>query len=241
MNYQNVPKAALILAGGEGKRLRPLTYQLPKPLIQVNGKPILEYSIKELEKNGIKEMIISVGYKGEKIINYIKSRKKSTSKITFVKEDTLLGTGGAIKLAFEKYKFDDILVINGDNIFELDIAKMYKLHKKSNALITMALVKLKDVTGTGVVVFNGRTITEFTEKPLPSEAKSNITNAGIQIINKKILEKMPNAESFSFEKDMLPKIIENKNKISGLIINNFYTVNTIGQLKEVEEKLKNGV
>lgn len=241
MSASKVPQGALILAGGEGRRLRPLTNEIPKPLVKVNAKPILEYSILELEKNGTANIILSIGYKGEKIVEYLDSmRGKFKSNISLLKEDTPLGTGGAIKLALEKYKFKDITVVNGDNIFEIDLGSMYDVHKKNSALITMALVRLDDVCGKGIVLVEGEDVVEFIEKPDPDKAKSNITNAGIYIISKRITKLMPKTDSFSFERDVIPRAIERKERICAFMLNELLSINTAEQLNDAQQKLKRG-
>ena len=132
-------KTAFIMAGGLGKRLRPFTKHIPKPLVKFKKKPILEYIIENLVKNKIEIIYISINYKKEKIINYI-NKKKFSCKIVFVQEKKFLGTAGSLSLLKNK-KIKDIFVINGDLITKIDINNLYKYYKKNN-LDFCALTKL---------------------------------------------------------------------------------------------------
>ena len=126
---------AIILAGGRGKRLRPITDYIPKPLIPIKNIPIIEWQIKYLKKFGISEVIICSGYKTEMIENYLKNKKLGI-KITFSIENKPLGTGGAIKKAGKKIKDESFLVINGDTITNIDLKKLIK---KDNAIAAIQL------------------------------------------------------------------------------------------------------
>ncbi len=230
---------AIILAGGKGTRLRPLTFDLPKPLIKVRGKPLVEYAIEELERNNIKRIYLSIGYKANKIIEYINHRRKFGAQIDFIIESKSLGTGGAIKYALSQIEgYDDIVIVNANTIFKINLEDMYFYHKRSGALITIGSTVVDDVTGFGVIEEENGKIISFVEKPDPKRAKTNTINSGIYILNKKALEKMPKEKSFSLEKDFLEKICL-KEPIYHYPISRFITVNDIEQYKKAEEAMKN--
>ena len=229
---------AIILAGGKGTRLRPLTFDIPKPLVKVNGKPLIEYALEELERNGVENVYISLGYKAEKIMHYLDHRKKFGANIEYVLESKPLGTGGALRHAMEKMQgYEDVISVNGDTIFKVEFDKMYEFHKKNKALITMGSFRLDNVRGFGVIETEGGRIVRFIEKPDPKEVKSNMINAGIYIISKRVLDKFPREESFSLEKDFIEKIYKEE-VIHHFPIERFITVNDIEQYKKANEEVR---
>ncbi len=211
MEGREVPKVALILAGGKGTRLRPITYNIPKPLVKVNNKAIIAHILDELARNGIETAYVSVGYKADKIISYL-NKYKNNIKIRYVKEnpDRPRGTGGAVRLALKeimKHYDGDVFITNGDELCRIDIAKMYNLHLRERAAITLAVkrVKPKEVKNFGVVALDGNRIMGFVEKPRPEEAPSNYISMGKYIANTGLYNKLPRKKAFSFEKDFLQK------------------------------------
>jgi NDP-sugar pyrophosphorylase family protein len=186
-------KIAFILAGGSGTRLRPLTYEMPKPMMPVNGRPILEHIIEQLKKADFLDIIISVGYLGSKIHEYFGDGSKFGVRIRYSEETSPLGTGGAIKKNQNLFH-DDFLVLNGDNLFDFDLNKIYEFHKKEKPLVTLALVPRDDISQFGVVEMEGNKIVKFIEKP-KTEQVSHLVNAGIYVINPSFLSLLPQGES----------------------------------------------
>lgn len=171
---------AIILAGGKGTRLKPLTDYVPKPLIPINNKPIIEWQIRYLKKLGIKNIVICSGYKSGQIEDYLEKKANFGSKIRFSIEKNPLGTGGAIKKAAKMVQGNSFVVLNGDIITNIDIRKIYK---KKNSI---ALVELK--TKYGTVTIHEDKITEFREK----KSVPNVwMNAGIYHLDRNIVEKLP--------------------------------------------------
>ncbi|MFH1790137.1 MAG: nucleotidyltransferase family protein [bacterium] len=189
---------AIILAGGLGTRLRPLTHNTPKPLLPIKGKPIMQFAIENLVKHGIKDIILSVGYKAEEIMEYFGNGSKMKVNLSYSIEDTPLGTGGAVKKAAENVGSQFILIW-GDNLMDVDIAKMIVEHENTGALITMALTPRPDIENFGVANIQGDKIISFIEKPKKEIAPDNLINAGAFIINKKALDILPEGVS-SIEK-----------------------------------------
>ena len=182
---------AIILAGGRGKRLRPITDYVPKPLIPIKNIPIIEWQIKYLKKFGVSEVIICSGYKTEMIENYLNNKKLGV-KITFSIEKKPLGTGGAIKKAGKKIKEKSFIVMNGDIISNIDIKKLLK---KENSI---ASIQLK--TKFGILQTNEDKITKFDEK---KEISDIWMNAGIYHLNKEIIKELPVVGDI--EKTVFPK------------------------------------
>jgi len=201
---ENPINAALVLAGGLGTRLRPITNIIPKPLVKVGKKPIIAHIIDELSRNGIHNVYVSVGYKADKIINYLE-KYKTPARITFIKEEMPLGTGGAVKLALRKIrdKYQNIFMTYGDDLFRLDIKKMFLFHAQNNADITLAVKERKRrsvIESSGVVHFVKNRVDYFVEKPKLEEAPSRFINIGKYIIKTEIIKTYHVEESFHLRK-----------------------------------------
>jgi len=210
----NTKTYAIILAGGLGSRLRPFTYSIPKPLIKVQGKPILEYVIENLHKHKINNIILAIDYKAHKIQDYFKNGKHFGINLEYCLRTGHLGTGGATRKCFDDFKLKNtFLVINGDNIANYDFTKMLKEHKKNKAVVTLALLEVNDISQYGVVKLNKNRIVEFIEKPKKEDAPSNLINAGAYILEPKIMKYIAHKKS-SIEKDCFEKITK-KEKIFG--------------------------
>ncbi len=171
---------AIILAGGQGKRLKPITDYVPKPLVPIKNVPIIEWQIRYLKKFGVTEVIICTGYKTEMIENYL-NLKNMGLKIRFSVEKSPLGTGGAIKKAGKMINEKSFFVINGDTITNIDLKK---LSKKSNAI---AAIELR--TKFGILEAKEDKIVKFREK---KEISNTWMNAGIYHLQKEVLKELPN-------------------------------------------------
>ena len=210
---------AIILAGGRGKRLRPITDYVPKPLIPIKNIPIIEWQIKYLKKFGISEVIICSGYKTKMIENYL-NNKKLGIKITFSIENKPLGTGGAIKKAGKKIKDRSFLVINGDIITNIDLKKLLK---KENSI---ASIELK--TKFGILQIDKDKIMKFDEK---KEIENLWMNAGIYHLNKETLKELPIVGDI--EKTLFPDYAK-KEKLSTIKFTNskWYSVDSFKDMDE---------
>ena len=216
---------AIILAGGRGKRLRPITDYVPKPLIPIKNIPIIEWQIKYLKKFGISEIIICSGYKTKMIENYL-NNKKLGIKITFSVEDKPLGTGGAIKKAGKKIKDESFLVINGDTITNIDLKKLIK---KNN---TIASIQLK--TKFGILQTDGNKIIKFDEK---KEIENLWMNAGIYHLNKETLKELPTVGDI--EKTLFPDYAK-KEKLTTIKFTNskWYSIESFKDMEECSRVIK---
>ncbi|NPV89645.1 MAG: NDP-sugar synthase [Firmicutes bacterium] len=200
---------ALFLAGGIGTRLRPITEDLPKPMVPIMGKPLLERNIENLKKyNIINEIVLSTCYKPHKIENHFGDGKKFGVKISYISEDIPLGTGGAIKNA-ECFFDDTFLVFNADIISDIDILDMIRFHHEKKALATIAVTQVDDPSAYGVIEHdkNGY-ITAFKEKPKPHETKSNLINAGVYIFERELLNEISSSKVVSIERETYPQLLE---------------------------------
>jgi bifunctional UDP-N-acetylglucosamine pyrophosphorylase/glucosamine-1-phosphate N-acetyltransferase len=199
---------AVILAAGEGTRLRPLTSTRPKPMLPVGGKPILEWDLEALSGNGFDRVILVVGYKREVISDYF-GKRFGDMRLDYVEQKEQLGTGHAVSAA-EKKVGDEFLVMNGDLIISKDlVANFVKEHRKAESYCSMCLAQVKDASQFGVVELKGSLVKKIIEKP--KEPKSNLVNAGIYLFNKKIftvLKDLKKSERMEYElTDALEKLI----------------------------------
>ena len=208
----NIPKKVVILAGGKGTRLRPLTYEVPKALLPIHGKTLTEHLFDLFKKYEIKDILISVGYLKEKIMEYIADGVRFGVDVGYIEEDKPLGTAGPVKLARHKLN-DTFIVTNGDELKDIDLEEMYKLHKENNALVTIALTTVDDPSEYGVARLAGSKILEFVEKPKKGKSPSNLINSGLYIVEPEVIDMIPDGKSM-FEKDVFPKLAE-KGKLFG--------------------------
>lgn len=214
---------AIILAGGNGTRLRPLTQELPKPMVPVLNKPLMEYTVELLKKYGIQEIGVTLKFLPQHIKNYFGSGEKWESKITYFEEDTPLGTAGSVKAA-ENFIQDTFLVISGDALTNIDISKILTYHKSINADVTIVLSKQENPLEYGVVLTDtdGR-ITSFSEKPQWENVVTNTVNTGIYIIEKKVLEKIPANKMFDFSNDLFPLLLKENANMYGYITEDYWS------------------
>ena len=192
---------AIILAGGFGTRLKPCVDGLPKPLAPVGGRPFLEYLLDYLYVNGVHRVIISTGYMAEKIETAIGNRHRGMT-VDYCREDTPLGTGGAIKKALGMCSEPYAPVINGDTFYDVDLFEMCRVHSESGCPITMAAKMLKNVERSGFIEVSDGKLCGFREKGVQG---AGLINGGIYITDKNALDFMEE-EKFSFEKQVLEKL-----------------------------------
>lgn len=206
---------AVILAAGEGTRLRPLTSTRPKPMLPVAGKSILEWDLEALAKNGFKNVIIVVGYKKESIIDYF-GKKFNEIKLEYVTQKEQLGTAHAVSIVEDKVK-EEFLVMNGDLLVsEKLLSNFIKDHKKNKSRNSICLVEVKDPSEFGIVQLRGSLVRGIIEKPI--ESKSNLANAGIYIFNEEIfnaIRKVKKSKRLEYELTDAIKILIPEREVHG--------------------------
>lgn len=204
---------ALFLAGGMGTRLQPLTDNLPKPMVPIMNKPLLERTMHNLKKCGISEVIISTCFHPEYIKDYFANGINFDLKIEYIVEESPMGTGGAIKKA-EEYFDDTFIVFNSDILSDIDLSKMIDFHKSKQALATIAVTKVQDPSKYGVIEYDSKGYaTTFKEKPKLGETSSKSINAGIYIFEPVIFKEIAAGRAVSIEREIFPKLLENAQKI----------------------------
>lgn len=222
---------ALIMAGGFGKRLMPLTRKIPKALVKVGGKSILYWQIKWLNRNGIYDFIILGGYKASKLVGYVKSIGYS-DRFEFSIEKKPLGSAGALRNAKNLLRNDgQFLVVNGDNITDIDISKL-KLPGKAICCVSLKPYK----SHAGVVQIRNNMVTYFKEKPV---IKGYWTNLGITLIKNELLSELP--KEGSLERDIFPKLIKQKRLACATYPHSYHrAVDTYKDYKEVDAYIRSG-
>ena len=219
---------AVILAGGLGTRLRPYTKSLPKPMLPLGGKPILEYEIEWARKNGIKEIVLCVSYLRNKIEGYFGDGEKFGVKIEYAISKKPLATAGQLKTA-EKFIDDTFVCLYGDSIYNFSLRNMIKHHKKSRANVTMSLFDYRFNLKYGVIdTKKSGQVTAWNEKPEFS-AKINI---GCYVMEPEVLKLIPKNKEYGMD-DVIRKVLSRKNKVSSVISKNGFI--DIGD-KETYEK-----
>lgn len=196
---------AFILCGGMGTRLRSVINDKPKPMAEIAGKPFLEYLMLYFRRYGFTDFIISTGYRAEQFSEYFAYGEAWGISIQYSHETEPLDTGGALKLAEPLFKSDTVLVSNGDSIFDADLNEMLEVHRRNNALVTMALAHMADISRYGgiTVEASGR-ISAFNEK---AASGSGLVNAGIYLVDASVLSRIPSGERQSLERDLFPSLV----------------------------------
>jgi len=206
---------AVILAGGRGTRLRPLTDRRPKPLLLILEKPCIEYIINSLYSAGIEKITVACGYRSADLIEHLKEFHSGLG-LDFAIEDRPAGTAGAVKLLEDRLK-GTFLVASGDVLADVDIDKLVRFHRQKEALATMALTEVERPEEFGIVGLDGEgRIRRFKEKPAPEEVFSNLINAGIYVLERKVLDYIPLGRMFDFSKDLFPELLKRGEPIYGI-------------------------
>lgn len=197
---------SIILAGGFGTRLKPLTDSIPKPALKIANRPVLDYVTSQLRFYGIADAVFTLGYKPEIIREICENYDKITARFTV--EDKPLGTAGAVKAA-ENMLDDVFLVMSGDAISDIDLGAMVAAHLNSDNLVTVALTTVPDPRRYGVARLDGDKITSFVEKP-SDERFGRLVNAGVYVADKSVLNLIPGGTQYDFARDLFPRLVKTR-------------------------------
>lgn len=198
---------ALILAGGEGTRLRPLTLKVPKPVVPVANVPFLRYQLELLRRHGITETILSLGYQPDKVESVLGDGARFHTKLHYVVEQSPLGTAGAFKNA-EPLLDGPTVVFNGDILGDFDLTEIIRSHRRRSAVATLVLTRVDNPSAYGLVETekSGR-VTRFLEKPSANQITCNTINAGAYVLEPEVLKTIPAGENTSFERAVFPGLL----------------------------------
>lgn len=192
----------VVMAGGKGTRLRPLTLDAPKPLLPVAGRPVVEWGLLSLARAGVKDVVLTTAYRRGLLMDSLGDGSHLGVKIEYVEEEEPLGTAGGVKNAAELID-DRFIVMSADVVADVDLAALVRFHEQRGALATLALTEVEDPSQFRIVGLSetGR-IERFKEKPKREEAFSNLTNAGIYVVEPEVLERVPEGRPFDWSKDV---------------------------------------
>jgi mannose-1-phosphate guanylyltransferase len=213
---------AVVLVGGKGTRLRPLTNYRPKPILPVLDKPCLSYLIESLARGGIDSVILACGYRSEKMSAAIGNGSREGITIEYAYEDVPMGTAGAIKLLEDRLD-DTFVAVNGDVFADIDLKKEIDEHRRADASLTISLTSVKNPCEFGIARLDdtGR-ILEFKEKPKPEEVFSDLVNAGVYVVDKKILRYVPKGKMYDFSRDLTVDIMSKGYKVQGHMLSGMW-------------------
>jgi len=238
MQEASLPFAALILAGGLGKRLRPVVSDRPKPMAIVQGAPFLEILIDSLADKGVQQFVLLTGYKGEEIERHFVSGHHRDVSIAFSHERSPLGTGGAVKNA-EAFATDPSLLVNGDTFFDADLGRLLQFHEDRAAEVTLSLFKVEDVSRYGSVVVDRQgMVIGFREKD-ENISEPGLINAGLSLLSKRMINSLPRG-SFSMEREIFPSLVGSGKMFGLLQERSFFDIGTPESYEAFKRFMKRG-
>ncbi len=203
----------LIIAGGEGTRLRPLTFHTPKPLVPLCGRPIIDYQIDLCRRHGVTDIVVNLHYLADDLERHLGDGAAFGVRVRYSKEATPLGTAGAVKLAAPYFDGEPMLVFNGDVLTDLDLSALLARHRDTGAAATLTVTPVADPTPFGLVLHGGDgRIEGFLEKPTLEEAQRRAErfwiNAGTYVLHPKLFDGIPADTPWSFERQLFPSLLE---------------------------------
>lgn len=222
----------VIMAGGFGTRLRPLTCNIPKPMVPLANKPIMEHIVSLLKKHGIKDLVVILYYQPETIMDYFGNGEKFGVHITYVTATQDFGTAGSVKNAAKHLTNEPFLIISGDVLTDFDLSDIIKFHKGKKAQVTITTTQVANPLQYGIIIIDSKTgeINRFLEKPSWGEVFSDTVNTGIYLLEPEVLEHIPVDEMYDFSKDLFPKLLAANSPLYGYIAKGYWR--DIGNLTE---------
>src|SRR3954463_6940688 len=200
---------ALILAGGQGTRLMPLTSNVPKPVVPLVDRPFIAFMLEWLRRHGVDDVVMSLGNLAEGVRAVLAGGEQLGLTLSYTEEPLPLGTGGALKFA-EDMLDDRFLMLNGDVLTDIDVSAQIQAHEASGARATLALYPVDDPSAYGLVRLNDDgSVREFVEKPSPDQIDTNNISAGVYVLQKDLLALLPHGEPASIERDVFPELVAN--------------------------------
>jgi mannose-1-phosphate guanylyltransferase/phosphomannomutase len=200
---------AVVMAGGEGTRLRPMTANQPKPLLPVINRPIMEHVLRLLKRHGFTETVVTVQFLAALIRNYFGDGEELGMALQYATEEVPLGTAGSVKNAEDALRDDRFLVISGDALTDLDLTDMVRFHKEKGALVTIGLKRVPNPLEFGIIIVDeeGR-IQRFLEKPTWGQVFSDTVNTGVYVMEPEVLAEVAAGEPVDWSSDVFPRLLE---------------------------------
>jgi mannose-1-phosphate guanylyltransferase / phosphomannomutase len=214
---------AVVMAGGEGTRLRPMTANQPKPLLPVANRPIMEHVLRLLKKHGFEETVVTVQFLAALVRNYFGDGEDVGMRLQYATEESPLGTAGSVKNAEDALRDDTFLVISGDALTDMDLSEMVRFHRDNGALVTVGLTRVPDPLEFGIVITeeDGR-IQRFLEKPTWGQVFSDTVNTGVYIMEPEVLAEVSAKESVDWSHDVFPKLLQRGAPIYGWVSDRYW-------------------
>jgi mannose-1-phosphate guanylyltransferase/phosphomannomutase len=233
---------AVVMAGGEGSRLRPLTANRPKPMVPVGNQPIMEHILTLLKRHGINEVVTTLYYLAEEIQGYFGDGSDFGVRMSYSVETMPLGTAGSVKKAENQLRDDTFVIVSGDALTDCDLSKAIQFHKQKGSLATLILYRVQSPLEFGVVITdeNGRVV-RFLEKPSWSEVFSDTVNTGMYILEPEVLAMMEPGTPYDWSGDIFPRLLAEGKPIYGYVMDEYWTdVGSLTQYREAQEDLLSG-
>ena len=214
---------AVIMAGGEGKRLKSVTGDLPKPMVPLLGRPMMEHILLLLKKHGITEICAAVKYRHEDISSFFGDGRRLGVHLQYRVEERALGTAGGVKNCADFYGEEDVLVISGDAACDFDLSSLIRAHKEGRSAVTMALYKHPEPLRYGLTVTDseGR-VRAFIEKPDWPRVVTDLVNTGIYILSPGAMALVPEGRPYDFAKDLFPELLRRGERLTGLAMEGYW-------------------
>ncbi|RAV10473.1 sugar phosphate nucleotidyltransferase [Paenibacillus contaminans] len=232
---------AVIMAGGKGTRLRPLTSNTPKPMVPLLDRPVMEYTIELLKKHGITEIAVTVQYLPEVIRQYFGDGSDFGVKLHYFEENSPLGTAGSVKNA-EAFLDETFIVISGDALTDFDLSEAIAYHRRNRAVGTLVLTTVENPLEFGVVMTNdGGEIIRFLEKPSWGEVFSDTVNTGIYILETEIFSYFESGKEFDFSKDLFPILMHRQRPLYGYVAKGYWSdIGNLAQYRQTQFDMLDG-
>lgn len=201
---------AFVLAGGKGLKMRPFTYEMPKSMIPVNGRPILEHILEQLRSHNIRSIVLLTGYLGQKIQDHFGDGSKFGVHIQYLHEEQPLGTAGALHAASQFINQQPFFLLHGDVLADINLTELAEFHEQHHRLATMALTSVSDPRAYGSVRLSGTKVVSFDEKPSDDPGVSRLVNAGVYVLDPGVLSLIPNRTNkpVFLEDGVFPALVE---------------------------------
>jgi len=212
---------AVVLAGGKGTRLRPLTYTKPKPLLPLAGEPAIAHLIRKLAHDGIDEIVITTNYFAKRLHETIGDGSRYGVRIHHVDEATPLGTAGSVKNS-EALIDETFLVVQGDNQFDFKLGPLVEFHRQLGSSVTLGLIEVPNPSEYGIAEVSDGRVVRFLEKPKPEECFSNLINTGLYVLEPEVLKLVPEGKAFDFSKNLFPLMLRRGMALGGFHASGFW-------------------
>src|SRR6266567_2370324 len=224
---------AVVMAGGEGTRLRPLTSNQPKPMVPIVGKPCMEHILELLRTHGFDDVIVTVAFLPQAIRGYFGDGDALGIEVSYSVEESPLGTAGSVRLAADQLD-ETFLVISGDALCDVDLTKLVEFHRDRGAAVTIGLKSVENPLEFGIVVTDDEgKVERFLEKPTWSQVFSDTINTGIYVLEPEVLRHIPTDRPYDFSKELFPLLLEMGRPLYGYVMDGYWQ--DIGNLDQYRQ------